>query len=139
MMAAGRKPQLRAIEGGLSKVPPAPSGLNPTAREEWRRTCGELIERSALAKSDLPTVEMYATCRAMVKKLRPLADKAEPFLVNEKTGAIKKHPAHIALTNYLTLCLRYEAELGLTPAARNRKGFRDGGGTDASPPPGLDL
>ncbi|MBU4529779.1 MAG: P27 family phage terminase small subunit [Hoeflea sp.] len=139
-MAAGRKPQLRAIEGGLSKIPPAPAGLNPTARAEWNRTCGELIDRSALAKSDLPTIEMYATCRAMVVKFRPLADKAEPFLVNEKTGAIKKHPAHIALTNYLTLCLRYESELGLTPAARNRKGFRDNGGNaDASAPPGLDL
>lgn len=135
----GVKPQLRSIEGGLSKVPAAPTGLNAVAREEWKRTCRELIERSALAKSDLPTIEMYVTCRAMVAKIRPLADKAEPFIVNEKTGIVKKHPAHITLTNYLTLCLRYESELGLTPAARNRKGFQQGSKAHEGAPPDLDL
>ncbi|MBU4529174.1 MAG: P27 family phage terminase small subunit [Hoeflea sp.] len=135
----GVRPQLRAIEGGLSKVPAPPAGLNAAAREEWARTCSELIDRSALVKSDLPTVEMYATCRAMVIKLRPDADKAEPFLLNEKTGAIKQHPAHVTLTKYLSLCLRYESELGLTPAARNRKGFQTGGKADEGAPPWLDL
>ena len=140
MMAAGRKPELRSIEGGLSKVPPPPAGLNAAAREEWKRAGRDLIEMGVLARSDLPTLEMYATCRAMVRKLRPIADKAEPFIMNEKTGAIKKHPAHIGLTNYLTLCLRYEAELGLTPAARNRKGFQQQGSKpDEGAPAWLDL
>jgi len=135
----GVKPQLRAIEGGLSKVPPPPAGLNAVAREEWKRAGKDLIDMGVLARSDLPTLEMYATCRAMVKKLRPLADKADAFIVNEKTGAIKQHPVHANLTKYLTLCLRYEGELGLTPAARNRKGFQQGGKAYEGAPPGLDL
>lgn len=139
-MARGLKPKLRSIEGGLSKVPPPPSGLNAAAREEWRRTCAELIERQALAPSDLPAIEMYATARAMVRKLRPLADKADPFIVNEKSGGIRPHPAHSSLSKFLTLCLRYESELGLTPAARNRKGFQQQGSKAIEgAPAGLDL
>lgn len=139
-MTRGLKPKFDVVQGGLSEVPPPPSGLNAVAREEWRRTCAELIELRGLAQSDLLTIEMYATARAMVRKLRPLADKADPFIINEKSGGIRPHPAHSSLSKFLTLCLRYESELGLTPAARNRKGFqKQGSKADEGAPTWLDL
>lgn len=121
MTTAGRKPALITIEGGLSKVPSPPKGLNSEAREEWRRAAKDLIDRKVLAKSDLPALEAYSVAYAMMRKLQPIANSADPIIVNEKTGAVKKHPAHVALQSYLHLCLRYQGELGLTPASRNRR------------------
>jgi len=121
MMAPGCKPNLRAIDGGLAKVPPAPKTLGPEAREEWRRAAQDLVDRKVLAKSDLPALEAYAVAYAMMRKLQPIAAKSDPVIINEKTGAVKKNPAHVMLTNYLNICLRYQGELGLTPASRNRR------------------
>ena len=135
----GVKPQLRAIEGGLSKVPAAPARLAPEAREEWRRAARELIDLGVLAKSDLQTLEQYAIAAGMVKQLQEIAAKAPPIITNEKSGAVKQHPAHVMLTKHLTLALRFASELGLTPAARNRKGFQQGSKADEGAPPGLDL
>src|SRR5690606_31334390 len=109
MTTAGRKPVLRAIEGGLSKVPAPPKGLGPEAHQEWRRAAQELIDRKVLAKSDLPALEAYSVAYAMMRKLQPIAAKADPLLFNERTGAIKKHPAHVQLQAYLNLVLRYQS------------------------------
>lgn len=121
-MTAGRKPVLKAIDGGLSKVPAAPKNLSAEARQEWRRAAQDLIDRKVLAKSDLPALEAYAVAAGMVAKLTPIANAAEAIIVNPKTSAVKMHPAHTALQKYLALALRYQAELGLTPASRNRRG-----------------
>lgn len=121
-MTAGRKPALKAIDGGLSKVPAAPKGLGGDAREEWRRAAKDLIDRKVLAKSDLPALEAYAIAYGMMRQLQPIAAKSEPMLINAENGAIKNHPAHTALQKYLNLVLRYQSELGLTPASRNRRG-----------------
>jgi len=120
-MAAGPKPILRSIEGGLSKVPAPPAGLTAEARQEWKRAAKDLIDRKVLAKSDLPALEAYATAFGMMRQLQPIAAKAEPFIVNEKSGGIRPHPAHASLAKFLTLCLRFQGELGLTPASRNRR------------------
>lgn len=136
----GVKPQLRAIEGGLSKVPAAPAGLNSSAREEFRRAAQDMLDLKLLTKSDIPALGQLANARAMVKKLRPMADKADPIIVNEKTGATKQHPAYVMLEKFMSLCLRYEGELGLTPAARARKGFQQQGSkADEGAPAWLDL
>lgn len=135
----GVKPQLRSIEGGLSKVPPPPARLAPEAREEWRRAARELIDLKILARSDLQTLEQYAIAAGMVKQLQEIAAKSQPIIVNEKSGAVKQHPAHVMLAKHLTLSLRFAAELGLTPAARNRKGFSQGSNVYEGAPPGLDL
>lgn len=123
-MRPGSKPALKSIEGGLSKVPAPPKGLGADARDEWRRAAKDLIDRKVLARSDLPALEAYAVAYAMMKKIEPIAAKSDPIIINEKTGAIKKNPAHIMLQNYLNLCLRYQGELGLTPASRNRKSMQ---------------
>lgn len=119
-MAPGPRPTLKAIDGGLSRVPAPPKGMTLAARQEWKRAAQELIDRKVLAKSDLPALEAYAIAFAMVQKLQPIAAKADPIIV-AKAGAVKNHPAHVQLQKYLTIVLRYQAELGLTPASRNRR------------------
>jgi len=120
-MAGGRKPELKAIDGGLSRVPAPPKTLTTAeAREEWRRAAQDLIDRKVLAKSDLPALEAYAMAFAQMKRLQPLAAEADPIIV-AKSGAVKNHPAHVAFQKYLTIVLRYQSELGLTPASRNRR------------------
>ena len=119
-MTAGRKPALKSIDGGLSKVPPPPKGMGADARQEWKRAAQDLIARKVLAKSDLPALEAYAIAYGMVRKLQPIADDAEPIIVS-KAGGVKTHPAHTALQKYLAIVLRYQGELGLTPASRNRR------------------
>jgi len=118
----GSKPALKAIDGGLSKVPAPPAGLTADARQEWKRATKDLIDRKVLAKSDLPVMEAYVVAFGGMRQLQPIAAKAEPFIVNKNTGAIKQHPAHANLQRYLNLVLRYQSELGLTPASRNRRG-----------------
>lgn len=120
MMKGGRKPVLRAIEGGLSKVPAPPPGLSAQGRQEWKRAAQDLIDRKVLAKSDLPALEAYSTAFGMMKQLQPVAGKAEPIIISER-GGVKTHPAHTALQKYLALVLRFQGELGLTPASRNRR------------------
>lgn len=120
-MPVGKKPVLRSIDGGLSKVPAAPRGLNAAAREEWKRAATDLIERKVLAKSDLPALEAYAIAFGMMRQLQPIAAKAEPIMIS-KAGGVKTHPAHTALQKYLAIVARFQGELGLTPASRNRRG-----------------
>lgn len=120
MMRGGRKPALRAIEGGLSRVPAPPAGLSAQGRQEWKRAAQDLIDRKVLAKSDLPALEAYATAFGMMRQLQPIAAKAEAIMIS-KTGGVKTHPAHTGLQKYLALVLRFQGELGLTPASRNRR------------------
>lgn len=120
MMRGGPKPSLRTIEGGLSKVPAPPSGLNAAARQEWKRAAKDLIDRKVLARSDLPALEAYAMAFGAMQQIQPIAAKAEPIMIS-KAGGVKTHPAHTALQKYLAIVLRFQGELGLTPASRNRR------------------
>ena len=120
----GQKPDLKVIEGGITSVPPAPRGLSPAAKAEWRKSAGQLIDLGILAESDLTSLEAYCISMAMVRQLQEEAAKA-PAVITVKSGAVKRHPAHAALSEYLKVAKQYAAELGLTPASRNRKALRD--------------
>jgi len=128
-MTAGKKPALKVFDGSMSRIPAPPKGLDVAARDEWRRAAQDLIERKVLAKSDLPALEAYSMAYSMVRKLQPIAADAEPIIMS-KAGGVKTHPAHTALQKYLTIVLRYQAELGLTPASRNRKTMQGPAGDD---------
>lgn len=136
----GAKPKLTAIEGGLSKVPPAPRDLDKDAREEWRRAARDLIEAGLLAKSDLVTLEIFSVAMGQVRKLQPLANK-EPAVIPTANGGMKTNPVHTMLAKYLTVAKNCAAELGLTPASRHRKGMKRSASeaADNGAPPGLDL
>lgn len=120
----GAKPALQVIEGGMDKVPATPKGMPAEGRAEWIRAASELIDLGILAESDLTSLEMYCTAIAMVRQLRTEAAKC-PAVITVKSGAIKKHPVHATLNDYLKTAKQYAAELGLTPAGRNRKAMRD--------------
>lgn len=107
----------------MARIPAPPKGLDVAARDEWRRAAQDLIDRKVLAKSDLPALEAYAIAYGMVRKLQPIAGAAEPIIISER-GGVKTHPAHTALQKYLTIVLRYQSELGLTPASRNRRAMQ---------------
>jgi P27 family predicted phage terminase small subunit len=134
----GAKPDLKAIDGGLSHVPPAPRSLPDEAKAEWDRAAQQLVEAGLLMESDLIALEQYSIAIGMVRRLQPQASK-EPAVIATQTGGLKTNPVHTMLARYMTVAKGYAAELGLTPASRHRKGMKSGSEAHASAPPGLDL
>ena len=115
----GRKAvELRAIEGGLSKVPRAPSWLPDEAKEEWRRVLPDLIKRGVLTKVDLSTVENYCLAIGQIRECQKTI-AVEGAVVKMK-GGTKRHPLFQVLQQMLTESRRLASELGLMPASRNK-------------------
>lgn len=108
----GRKPELTAIDGGLSRGRAAPSWLPEDAKAVWRHIMPELLKRRTTTSLDLTTVEHFCLAAGMVRNAtRTLAEEGEML-----EG--KRHPAHVTLFQALTESRRLAAELGLTPASR---------------------
>lgn len=120
----GRKPELQAIEGGLAKVPKAPTWLSPEAVEEWRRVMPELVERRTLTPADLGIVEQFCVASGLVKRSQAIIS-AEGDMVDGR-----RHPAYQTLFQALVETRRLAAELGLTPASRNKAAAMTGGESD---------
>ncbi|MEA1831730.1 phage terminase small subunit P27 family [Methylobacterium durans] len=116
----GRKPELRAIEGGLSTVPRAPSWLPEEAKDEWRRVLPSLIQRRILTDTDMATVESYCLAVGTIRRCQ-ITIAREGDTVETNTGS-KRHPAFQTLGQMMTEMRRLAAELGLTPASRNKAG-----------------
>ena len=114
----GRKPDLRAIDGGLSDVPPPPTWLPSPARQEWLRVLPDLVKRHVLAEADLATVENYCLAIGIVRQCQERI-AADGMLVETNTGP-KRHPAAQTLFNAMTEARRLAAEIGLTPASRSK-------------------
>jgi P27 family predicted phage terminase small subunit len=112
----GRKPNLLAIEGGLSKVPRPPAWLPDEAKEEWKRILPSLIKRKVLTDTDMGTVEAYCLAAGTVRRSQAAIAREGDLLESEK-GA-KRHPAFQTMFQALTEQRRLAAELGLTPASR---------------------
>lgn len=114
----GDKPKLKAIEGGLSKAPPAPKWLPEEARAVWRRVWPGLAARRTITKEDVPMVEQYALALGTVHRMQAtLATEGDTI---ETNAGPKRHPAFQTMFQALTESRRLAAELGLTPAARNK-------------------
>ena len=111
----GRKPELQAIEGGLSRTPPAPTWLPTEAKAAWRRLLPGLIARRVMTKEDLPVFEQYVLCLGIIERSeRQIAAEG----VTGEDG--RRHPAHQSLFQAMTEGRRLAAELGLTPASRKK-------------------
>lgn len=116
----GRKPALRAIDGGLATVPRPPSWLPTEAKDEWRRILPPLIKRRILTDTDLATVESYCLAVGTVRRCQAaIADEGDT--VSTKEG-VKRHPAFTTMAQMMSEMRRLAAELGLTPASRNKAG-----------------
>ncbi|KPL55479.1 terminase [Prosthecomicrobium hirschii] len=123
-MTRGRKAELRPIDGGLASVPRAPSWLSKEAAQEWGRIMPGLIERRVLTDADMGTVEQFCVASGLVKRSQAIIS-AEGDMVDGR-----RHPAFQTLFQALTESRRLAAELGLTPASRNKAAAMKGGGND---------
>ncbi|WP_413207010.1 phage terminase small subunit P27 family [Rhodospirillum sp. A1_3_36] len=120
-MARGRKPELAAIEGGLSKAAPAPSWLPDDAKKEWRRVMPGLARRRVLAAEDLATLENYCLAVGQIREgQRDIATQGR--YVKSAEGVPRPHPAMRVIHTAMTQARQLAGELGLTPVARARMG-----------------
>ena len=115
----GRKPELRAIEGGLSRLPSAPSWLPREAKDEWRRVVPGLRQRRTLTREDLSMLESYCLAAGTVRRMQATI-ATEGDTIRTGRGEVKRHPAFQTMFQALTESRRLAAELGLTPASRNK-------------------
>lgn len=138
MAKGGAKPTLKAIEGGLSGIPPLPSTVHSSMAEEWDVIAADLRDRKLLAKPMLGVLETYVVALWMARL------SAEDIATNGLTVQTahkdkKANPATAVLKAAQVSVARLAAELGITPASRSRAGM--GGDKPATPdtdPLGLD-
>ena len=126
-MARGRKAEITALDGALSKVPKAPAWLPAYGRAEWRRVVPQLVADRKIAAHELGTVESY--CLAVANMRTAEAAIAEHGMTFESDSGPKRRPETTILKENLEAARRLAAELGLTPASRNKNsGGRPGDG-----------
>lgn len=140
-MRGRRSSTLHAVEGGLSSLAPMPPDVPKEAQAEWNRVCSDLAARKLLTPVALGAVASYCIARWQVSQCVAAIQRDGAF-VNTKLGEPKPHPALGIMNKAQDLVARLAAELGLTPAARSRKGLSGsdkGGEADDGAPSGLDL
>lgn len=125
----GRKPELKAIEGGLARLPPAPVWLPAEGKAEWRRVVPGLRERRTLTRTDIPMLESYCLAAGTVRRMQAQISAEGDFTTGPR-GDRRRHPAYQTMFQALTESRRLAAELGLTPASRNKAPVAEGGADD---------
>lgn len=129
----GRKPELKAIDGGLTKAPAAPAWMPKEAKAEWRRIMPGLAERRVLTEEDMATVEHYCLAVGQVRQCQAALAAASDMFVQSEQSAPRPHPAFRTMHAAMTQARQLAGELGLTPVARQRAGGTggdDGDGDD---------
>lgn len=123
----GRKAEVKAVDGALSKVPSAPAWLPKHAKAEWRRVLPQLVADRKIAAHELSTVEAY--CLA-VARTREAEEALQRYgLTFESDSGPKRRPETTILKENIEAARRLAAELGLTPASRTKnKGGAPGDG-----------
>jgi P27 family predicted phage terminase small subunit len=118
-MSRGRKAEVRALDGALSKVPPAPSWLPEHGKKEWRRVVPQLVADRKIAAHELQTVEAYCLAVANLRQAEEIVARDGPTYVSP-TGELKRHPATTLVKEAIEAARRLAVELGCTPAARTK-------------------
>lgn len=135
----GRRPDLKPIDGGLATVAPAPAHIPKSVTPEWNRVVSDLAARKLLTTASLAVVASYVIAVWQVGECVK-AIEADGAFVRTKNGEPKPHPAHGVMNKANELIARLGAELGLTPAARSRKGLSgQEEDADEGAPAGLDI
>lgn len=119
-MARGRKADIRALDGALSKAPPAPAWLPEYAKAEWRRVLPTLVKQRKIASNELGVVESYCVAVANMRAAQERIDEDGHFITSPTSGELKRHPATTLLKEAIESARRLAAELGITPASRNK-------------------
>ncbi|MDW9645441.1 phage terminase small subunit P27 family [Sinorhizobium meliloti] len=114
----GRKAEVKALDGALSKPPPAPSWLPTHGKAEWRRVVPQLVADRKIAAHELSTVEAYCLAVARTRE----AEEALQLhgLTFESDSGPKRRPETTILKENIEAARRLAAELGLTPASRTK-------------------
>lgn len=117
-MARGRKAEVTALDGALSSVPSAPSWLPKHGKAEWRRVMPQLVADRKIAAHELGTVEGLCVAVARIRE----AEEALQLhgLTFDSIGGPKRRPETTILKENIEAARRLAAELGLTPASRNK-------------------
>lgn len=110
---------MRALDGALSEVPDAPSWLPAYAVDEWWRVVPQLVQDRKIAAHELGVVESFCLTAARIREAQELISEAGQTYVSP-TGETKRHPATTLLKEAVEANRRLAAELGLTPASRER-------------------
>jgi P27 family predicted phage terminase small subunit len=122
-MMRGVKPRLITSDGKVtgeppSPVPPPPSWLPKTAKDEWRKVIPDLIARVGLKDTDQAALANYCVAIARVQECAKLLNRGSILRAPGKPP--KAHPAVRIQHQFLETARRYAAELGLTPVSRQR-------------------
>ena len=135
----GRRPELKAVDGGLAASAPAPSHIPKAVMAEWNRVTSDLAARALLTPAALGAVASYCLASFTIMQCIEAIERDGAF-VRTAEGEPKSHPAMAVMAKSHDLIARLAGELGLTPASRSRKGLQGKGGTpDDGAPPGMDL
>lgn len=119
--ARGAKPKVKPALGALTRVPTMPAHVPPSMKSEWKKVCGDLIERRLLTDTAIQHVAAYLFCQWQIKTYAKEVQR-EP-LVKDSNGRVRPCPATGLMNKALELHARYGAELGISPAARSRTGL----------------
>lgn len=124
----GRKPELKVVDGGLSKAPPAPVWLSAEAKSEWRKLLPGLVARRTLTREDLPVFVNYCVALGDIQRARAAISR-DGDVIQTPQGP-RRHWAFQTQYQAMTEARRLAAELGLSPASRSKAAARDPGETD---------
>lgn len=114
----GKKAEVRALEGALSKVPSAPKWLPELAKIEWKRVVPQLVASRKIAAHELQVVESYCLAVALMRQAEAVIQK-EGMTFESENGP-KRRPETTILKENIEASRRLAAELGLTPASRGK-------------------
>jgi P27 family predicted phage terminase small subunit len=117
-MSRGRKAEVRAVDGALSKAPSAPSWLPQHGKAEWRRVGPQLVADRKIAAHELGTVEAYCLAVARTREAE-IALQTHGLTFDSDSGP-KRRPETTILKENIEAARRLAAELGLTPASRTK-------------------
>ena len=119
----GGKPIAKPVKGAMKSVPTMPAHVPREMRKEWGNVCRDLIDRKLLTEVTIGHVAAYLFCEWQIQ-IYAKEIKRVP-LVKDGNGRMRPAPATGLLNKAFELKARYGAELGLSPAARARRGLSE--------------
>lgn len=104
-----------------------PMHLSESMHAEWRVIHDDLSARGLLSPSMLSLLTAYLSASWLATECRVALERDGAF-IRTKNEQPRAHPAIGILSKNVELVARLGAELGLTPAARQRKGMQSPAG-----------
>ena len=105
-------------DGTVTNVPNPPSWLTKESKQEWRRVIRSLCARRILNPEDFGTLEAYCVAMGTARRMSETIERDGDFI--ETPQGLRRHPGVPTMFSALTEGRRLAAELGLTPASRNK-------------------